>query len=356
MNTTDNRKPPQRPAQRRQHGGAVQAPPQPPRGPQQYQGQPVQMPPRRQQAPQRARQGAQNPGQVVQMPPRRQQAPQKPKRRRRTREIVYTPSKPFNRKKLLLQLGIIAAVVAAMMFTLSLFFKVDTITVSGNKNYSVEDVAAASGIQKGDGLLSVNSARVGGKIITKLPYVSSVRIGIKLPGTVNIEITELDVVYSIADDADVWWLMTSGGRLVERVDAAKASEHTKILGVNLSGPSVGQQAAVVEAVPETTGEEGETKPVTVTNSQRLSTALDVLGYLEENGIMGQMVSVDVTNMGNIELMYGQRFRILLGDTSDLEYKISLAVAAAGQLRDYDRGTLDVSFLDRPEVVYTPQVD
>ena len=83
---------------------------------------------------------------------------------------------------------------------------------------------------------------------------------------------------------------------------------------------------------------------------------NILEYLEANGVMGQMTSLDVSDMGSIEMMQGQRFRILLGDTTDLEYKISLAIAAMNQLKDYDRGTLDVSFLDRPEVVYTPQVD
>ena len=271
------------------------------------------------------------------------------------KEIVYTPVKPFNRKRLLLQLGIVAAVVVAVIFTLSLFFKVDTVTVSGNERYSIEAIIKASGIENGDNLLSVNDAKVSGKIITELPYVKSVRIGIKLPGAVNIEIEELDVVYSVADENGGWWKMTSDGRIVEKTDAAGATECTKILGVVLSGPTAGQQATAQEATPATDAE-GETQPVTITGAQRLQTALSILQYLEKNGVLGDMVSVDVSDMGNIELWYGQRFRILLGDTTELSYKVSMAVAAVGQLRDYERGTLDVTFLDRPEVVYTPGTD
>ena len=82
----------------------------------------------------------------------------------------------------------------------------------------------------------------------------------------------------------------------------------------------------------------------------------VLKSLERNNVIGKMTSLDVSDMGNIILLYGDQFRIELGDSSELAYKIDLAVAAIGQLKEHDRGSLDISFVDRPEVVYTPQKD
>jgi len=333
--------------------------------------------PRRQGAP--APQGASGKGTAQ---PRQRAAQRKRTQRPRKpdieKEIVYTPAPAFNRNRLLLHLGVIAAVVLAVVLSLSLFFKVKvdhkdanskkavtTITVSGNKKYSAEAIIDASGIQDGESLLSINSAKISGKIITGLPYVKSVRVGIKLPDTVNIEVEELDVVYAIADgnteQSGQWWLINSEGKLVERTDSSSASVHTKVLGVAINSGEPGEQAVALEnapdvTVPDDSGEGTIPQPITISAADMLDVALTVLQYLEQNDIMGQMVSVDVSDMGDIEMWYGQRFLVRLGDSSELNYKISLAVAAIGQLKEHDRGTLDVSFYNRPEVVYTPQAD
>lgn len=301
-------------------------------------------------------------------PVRTQQKKQPSGAARSEREIVYTPPKPFNRNRLLLQLGIVAAVVLAIFFSLFLFFKVSDITVanqgsgsldvnvSGNGRYSAQTIVEASGIREGDGLMGLNKAQISSRIITKLPYVKSVRIGIKLPGTVNIEIEELDVVYAIAEADGSWWLMNSEGKLVEKTDAAVASEHTKILGIELDQPAVGKQAVAREQTPEGTLPEGETQPVTISNAQRLQTALTIAQYLEDQDVMGEVVNIDAGDMGSLKMQYGQRFQIQLGDGTQLSYKIEMALAAVAQLAEYDTGALDVSFIVRDEVIYTPQVD
>ena len=273
-------------------------------------------------------------------------------------EVVYLPPKPFSRNRLLLRLASVVAVVLALVLGISVFFKVEAVIVYGNQKYSADDILEASGIETGDNLLTFSRAKAGGRIIGKLPFVENVRFGIKLPGTVNIEIDELDVVYAIADDLGSWWLLTSQGRVVEMTDEAGASERTRIEGVVITGVIPGLRANAKEEVTEETDPEGVlvTQPVTVSASQRLDVALTILQHLEHNDILGQMATVDVTNLGSVQMQYGQQFRIKLGDTADLRYKIELAVAAIGQLEPHDRGILDISFLDRDEVVYTPQMD
>ena len=277
--------------------------------------------------------------------------------RRPTPDVVYTPAKPFNRNRLLLRLATVAAVVLALVFGISIFFKVENITVSGAEKYSAWTVKEASGIEIGDNLLTFGKAKAYGKIMAKLPYVKKVHIGIKLPDTVNIEITEQDVVYAIKDSTDAWWLMTSGGKLVEQADSAKAGERTQILGVALDSPVVGQQAAAWEWQPDPTGETGQTQPVAVKGSDRLSAALSILQYLEDCGIIGQAASVDVSDLGDLELWYGQQYQVKLGDTSQLNYKIRCmneAINGENGLKDYDSGVLDISFtIKKDQIVYEP---
>ena len=131
--------------------------------------------------------------------------------------IVYTQPKPFNRNRLLIQMVSVLAVASAFVLALSIFFKVETITVSGAETYSPYKIEEASGIKKGDYLFTFGRARASGQITAKLPYIKSVRIGIKLPNTVNIDVQEADVVYSIRSDDGDWWLITSEGKVVEQI-------------------------------------------------------------------------------------------------------------------------------------------
>ena len=82
--------------------------------------------------------------------------------------------------------------------------------------------------------------------------------------------------------------------------------------------------------------------------------LKILQALELNDIVGAVSSVNVTSLFNLELMYGQRYQVKLGDTSQMDYKISMMKKSVAQLNDYQTGILDVSFTTWPdEPFYTP---
>ena len=286
-----------------------------------------------------------------------------PTRRRKTGpEVVYVPPKPFNRNRLLLSLAITLAVVLALSFSISIFFNVEVITVSGTEKYDAWTVKEASGIQYGDSLLSFGKAKAVGKIKLELPYVNTVRIGIKLPNTVNIEITEWDVLYSIRDEANRWWLLNSEGKIVDNVDSATAGEYTTILGVVVTEATAGMPAKALET-SNATDSEGETLVSVVRASDQLYTALNIITCLEDNGIIGEIASVDVTDLGNLELWYGQRFQVQLGDSTDLNYKIKCLKSVVkgtdekNSLKEYDSGILDISFtIKENQVIYDPFED
>ena len=132
----------------------------------------------------------------------RERKPVRKARKLKDSDVVYTPPKPFKRGRFLLHLATVVAVVLAFVFGMSIFFKVETVKVSGCSKYTPWEVSQASGIETGSNLMTVSRAQVGGNIISKLPYVDTVRVGIILPDTVNIEITEMDVVYAVeAEDS-----------------------------------------------------------------------------------------------------------------------------------------------------------
>ncbi len=272
-------------------------------------------------------------------------------------EVVYTQPQPFHRGRLLLRLATVAAVVLALLFGMSIFFKVDEekITVAGAEKYTPWQIREASGILDGENLLTLSDAKISANIIKKLPYVKHVRVGIQLPDTVHIEIVELDVVYAMEAVDGSWWLISAAGDVIERVDGATASGHTKISGVRLQSPQVGQKAQAEEDPPHQTDPTGGTAPITVTNRQRLETVITILEYLEGNGIIGQAASLNVSDLGNIEFWYGQQYRVLLGDSLRLGHKITNVASVIKMLVEkngvYHTGVLDASYTTYPDEIH-----
>ena len=148
--------------------------------------------------------------------------------------------------------------------------------------------------------------------------------------------------------------MNSEGKVVEQSTSGSAKSYTQVLGVTLSAPVVGEPGIAAEEVPTETDESGEYIPVTLTGAQRLSAALEILQALEENDIVGQAASVDVTRLNDIILWYGTQYQVNLGDNTNLFYKIACMNDVILQLSDYQTGILDVSFTTwKEQVGYTP---
>lgn len=269
---------------------------------------------------------------------------------RRTSDVVYTQPKPFRYTRLIIHLASVVAVVLALLLGMAIFFKVKHVEVAGAQKYSSWEVKEASGVQLGDNLLTLNKAKASGKIITGLPYVKSVRVGIKLPDTVKIEIEELSVFYAVETDTAEWYLISADGKVVEKITEADAALYTKILGVQITAPVPGQNAVAAEEVPEETTADGLTVPPTVRGSEQLNVVLSILQQLEVNGILGKIVTVDVSDIYDLEMMYGQRFCICLGDASQMERKIREIKAFVEQCSDNDNGELDASYTTWPDGV------
>ena len=283
----------------------------------------------------------------------RQEAKPRSARRQPTPAVIYTEPKKFNRSRLLMQLLIVGAVVAALVLGVSVFFKVEEFTVTGANVYTAWSVREASGISEGDSLLFFSRPRAGAQIKANLPYVKNVRFGIKLPDTVNIIIEEEDVVYAIKDTAGTWWLVSSKGRVVQQA-GSRASNYTQITGITLENPTPNTQAVAMEEKPAATDETGVVQPVTTSGAQRLKVALEIVTALENNDIVGEAASVDVSHLEEITLWYGTRYQVDLGDATQIEYKIACMNDVILQLSEYQSGILDVSFTIWPDkVVYTP---
>lgn len=271
-----------------------------------------------------------------------------PARRKRSKDVVYTQAKAFNRKRFLLQLATVAAVVLALLFGMSIFFKVDQVQIAGTVMYDPMLIKEASGISEGDNLLLLSKDRITANIRGNkdCSYIDEIQIGKKLPGTVVISVTELDVFYAAQDHSGGWWLLSSAGKVIDSCAAAEAEDHTRILGVQLSEPAVGSAAVAYEPVRD--GE--ETAPVTVYAGDQLRLALSIIQQMEKTGFIGTIAKIDVTDLGDVQLWYGTRFQMLLGEGTDLPRKLAALDQVLDRMEDHTSGILDASFTIWPDEV------
>ena len=309
-----------------------------------------------------------------------------PTRQNRSRASQRRPSSGVGGK-----LIIMAAVVAAVVFGVAIFFKVNTVEVQGNSIYSAAEIASASGIQKGDNLFTLNKEAAAGSIKASLPYVETVSVIRFLPDRIVIEVKESDATFAVSSDTNTTWLINSVGKALEQIrDSSVTSVQTPAdpepapdaqpSGDEEAGPDA-EQAPDAENAPAQTQTPDTVQPapaedtqtelsaqqgmpprilgvtvtnpragsvVTATEPQKLDAALAVIAALDGTGILDHIVSINVEKEFDVVLQYDERYEIRLGGTDDLAYKINYLTVILDRLSDFQAGTIDLTFTDSSE--------
>ena len=97
-------------------------------------------------------------------------------------------------------MGVICGAIVA---ALTLFFRVDTVVVTGLSRYTAQEVQDAAGIRDGDNLLLFNKYDMAPRIVSALPYIEEVRINRKLPDTLLIEARECRRPFALVQGGSV---------------------------------------------------------------------------------------------------------------------------------------------------------
>jgi len=250
-----------------------------------------------------------------------------PNRRRRRRGGLGRLLRPLS--LLLTAVAVVAA--------LTLFFKVEEITVTGASRYQADEIIAASGVETGDNLILLDRYGIAQRIYTSLPYITDVSPKPKFPSTLIIEITETQPVAAV-EGAGAWWLVNSGGKVLEMVDAAAAADYLTVTGVQAVEPSVSGRLSLPEESPMTAG--------------RLCELLDAM---EERSMFARADSLDLSDPEILILNYDSRFRVEMYYDANLPFKLDgLLSVVTDYLEPNERGTIRMTMSDDNQVNYIPE--
>lgn len=214
-------------------------------------------------------------------------------------------------------------IVVAVVMALILFFKVETIRVEGEEQYSEEEIRAAAGIELGDNLYLINKSGAKDRVFASLPYVRKVRIYRELPSTIVIEVTE-SAVAGVLSTAEGDWVLNAEGKIMEVYDPASEETYPFIDGVELQAPTVGSEAAAVEE-----------------DSYRFEELKELLGELEKKELLEKVQAIHLGESDMISMEYDERFTVNLPWGADYEYKLRGLEAVIEKLESNETGTIDM---------------
>lgn len=251
----------------------------------------------------------------------------------------------------LFKLLCILAVVVALTMGATVFFQVETVTVSGNSRYTEDEVVQATGIQVGDNLFHMNKYQIADQVLRKLPYTKELNIRRSLPSTIVITVTEWDAVARVtappagtvvtlpeedAGDSSAQenppevatddWLISVGGKLLETASADSTA-------ITVSGITpIMPRAGTILALPQ------EEQP-------KLDALLALLGQLETLEMMDRVSSIQLEST-HVLVRYLERFDVKIPLNADFNYKLRLLDAAVVEvekkLGGQTTGTFDLT--------------
>ena len=112
---------------------------------------------------------------------------------------------------------------ALTILSLTVFFKINKITVTGSSKYSQEEIIFNSGIQSGENLIRTNTQKAEEMLLTNLVDIESVKIVRKLPSEIIIEVTPV-VPYAVLQVEGLYYV-------VDNVITSYSIHYTKLYEV-----------------------------------------------------------------------------------------------------------------------------
>lgn len=248
-------------------------------------------------------------------------------RRYRAEKRRIARKKAMRRTLILL---IVVAILALAVLSLTVFFPVQTITVSGKTIYSSEQIVKASGIREGDNLFMTGRSAEE-DIVRALPYVQTVSLKRKFPSTIVLEIT--------ANKAAYCYKTKSGFFVCDKSD--------KLLEVAEELPK-----DLLQIIGSTVKKTETGTPVTYEKAEKKTLILKLRAALEKQSVKTTMI--DVSDTLDIYLNVDGRFNVTFGSSGNLELKVAHLAQMVKKIDPDLKGSIDLSYwsAENPRGIFT----
>lgn len=260
-----------------------------------------------------------------------------PPKKKRPESLSRDEVRSINKKKIirkrkaerLAMLSALALVVLSIgvVLILVLFFKIDTIKITGDKVYADKEIVLQSGIETGDSLIRVKEQNINDILTKNLPYVGEITIEKKLPDTLIINVSATREVVAFQSGA---------GFIL--VDA-----HGKVLSENAS--MLRDNVAVVSGIKVMEASAGEV--ITFSDEKTTDAFMSLLTAIK-NSKIELLTDISLNKTGNWEIRYDDRITIKIPSDGDIETNMKRAVKildTENERNPYTEGVIDLTMGD-----------
>lgn len=221
---------------------------------------------------------------------------------------------------------ILLSIVLCFIFVvtcMALFLKIENIEVYGNNRYKMEQIIESSGITVGQNLYAINKKTARSAIMTDYPYIDSVTIRRKLPATLTFRVTE-ELPKYYTEICGEYFILSDTLRVLERCDELVMDEEqplVKLLMSDINSAVVGEQ-------------------ITFDKVLTFEYLLDFIQALKGHDVTKHITEIDLSRKYNIYVMYQDRFEIYLGDSTDMDMKLTFAKLMIDTFEPEQAGSVD----------------
>jgi len=215
-------------------------------------------------------------------------------------------------------------IAVAIGLSLTVFFNIGQIEVTGSAVYGEADIIKAAQINIGDNLFLINTSGSAKRIADNLPYVGEANIKRKLPSTLVIECTSTRE-YAAFDCQEGYILIDEKGKVLSTNATVLREGVAYITGACPTGATL-------------------CRTVEFESAETLQNITRILSAVKEANIE-KITSLDIADISAVTLMYDDRIMLKAGSLVNFEKKMLRAVEALRNEEQRNasvKGTLDLT--------------
>lgn len=210
----------------------------------------------------------------------------------------------------------------AIFFAMTVFFKIQKITIVGESPYTDEYIIEASGISIGENTFFVNKFAAIAKIFAKCPYIDQITMRRHLPSTLEISVTKCEGI-AMFEFGGENYIIDINGKILGKKEEGDETKYIEILNGEPQSGEIG-------------------KYINFLQKEKEKTLLNILPVLKKYDIIKETKNIDLAKLYNLTFAYKERFVVAIGSGEKIEEKIKLLLAVEEKLGPAERGTIDIS--------------
>lgn len=261
-----------------------------------------------------------------------------PDKKNKREQARYANARLLNRRRkrsyfLYYILLLFFVIIASVTLSVTVFFNIKLINVTGISKYTSEDIIEITGVKSGDNLFRINIENIENNILNELVYIDSVKIKRELPDKLYIECVQSEIEYSVKLDNERYSYVSKHGRVLEQDMTERIDTAIEVVGLD------------IEDIP--TG-----GFITEKNSDKTYAFLKIL---EDTAIQNlqNITSIELKDLQDIKIVYDDRINIVVGNISDLSQKLKLVqYVIENKIGNTERGIIDIKNGDK--AVFRPE--